>query len=676
MIKKMKEVFENSKQLFLYVAILMGFVLTLLVMYKVDLSDKIPQYASHQSNQNEVQFIHDFVSGMEVEQKFKSFSDFDFITLNFVDHDQRLKGKLRIEIRDLDEEKIIIDEYIDMMSIYHTEPVKISFSEIGGGKANKQYKLRLSSSDTEERAIGIWGYQSANEKVMVNGVQIEYALSLGIHSYTSLYVNIAKMILGMSTLTIILVFASVFGLKLNEENKFLLLAVPFSICMLVLWPGNEVYDEVRHYNTVYYYSNMLLGQGENDTYKEIQMRQCDILNEDEIRRVGTPVNAQAQTYYYHVNRFMNNAENRNTITVDISEAPVVSDGSFVQYTPGIIGMTLARLLGCNYYMMMTMTRIAIIAFYLLMCYYAVYKIPVLKTLVAFVAALPMNLYQTSGISYDSFVFAVGIVVLAYIIKLWHEGFSRREWIAFAIFVFLLGNCKGGVYLTLVLLMCFIPKEKYVHKKWKKIFVTLCVAGVSMISSYLKTIFTWINISMDSYKGDTIATDVMEVAGVGAETFSLALIVTDPMKFIMLFVQTIIENMDIYLGQMLGYRTAWSSQAINIVIMLPFLILIIFAAMRKEDEKFEIGIGSKIGMLAMVLVEVIGMHMIFLMHTSIYNTTIWGVQGRYFILFIPFIILGFRSESVVYKGNENKSYLMFSMAQMIYWYFFLRMFMIH
>lgn len=673
---KLKDNISKNQDIYGVCFIALFLIVCILVMYKVELSSNILSYTSHKSSRDEVQIIHDFTEGMEIKQSFQSYSDFDFISINFADHDLRLKGKLGIIIKEANSGDAVIYEEMNMASVWHGVPVRISFESIGGGKANKEYEITLTASGTEEVALGVFGYKAEANNAVVNGEKSEYALSFGIHTNTSLYFNISKIILLLSIITIFIVIMCTFKWEIREENMFLVLAISFVLGMLLLWPGNDVYDQERHQNTVYHYSNVFLGCGEQDEATKLNMRKCDIISVEETKILGTPVNAQAQNYYYYMDKIRDSVSEEELVTVDISKAPLVMDGSFIQYTPGIIGMTLARIVGCNYFWMMTITRVAIIVFYLVMCYYAIYKIPVLKMMVALVAALPMNLYQASGISYDSFTFAVGIVVFSFIIKLWHSGLEKKEWLLFGGYVFLLSNCKGGVYLTLILLMFLSPKEKLARKKILKMLGLVAVAGVCMLASFLPTIISWINFSVARHEGTEAASELINSGGVVVQKLSPLYAISNPIDFVRMFVQTMVENMDIYLGQLLGYRTAWSAQAIYLVVLIPFLVLLILSVMNEEDKELKISIWSKIGILAILLFELIGMQMIFLAETSVYSQTIIGFQGRYFILFLPCILLLFRSEGLMFKEKKEYLYIGYSMAQLVYWYFFLRMFMLY
>lgn len=670
LINKMKTNYNQYRNIYVFGLVAIIIFTAVFVMSKFYLDSKILRYTSHISNQDEEQFVYDFVSGMEIRQQFESYHNFDILTLSFSDHDQQLQGKLAIQIIDVATGNCLIYEEREVSSIHYKEPVEVSFDGINGGLANNLYEIRLYATGTEKAGLGIFGYKSEDETAIVNGQVSEYTLSIGMHSYTNLYKNIVIWILGIGMVSLLIVIATTFKLHLREEQMFLILAIPFTLCMLILWSGNEVYDEGRHYHTVYYYSNKILGCGAEDIGQRIQMRKCDVFDKEEIEKMDVPINGQAQRFGYYTEKIWEKVGDSSTIPVDISNSTVVHDGKVIQYLPGVIGMTLARLLGCNYFWMMTITRMAIIGFYLYMCYYAIAKIPVLKMMVVFISALPMNLYQVSGISYDSFTYAVGIVVFAFIIKLWDEGLEKKDWIKFGIAVAVLGNCKGGVYLTLILLMCFIPKEKYINRKWIKFVIILVVAGVSMFSGFFKTIIRWFVVIPQS--GNT--SEVINSGGVVAEKLSPFYILDEPVRALEMFLQTMMENWDVYLGQMLGYRTAWANERISLVVMLPFLVILILATTRDQKDSFKIDIWGRIGIFSILLAELLGMQAIFLGETPIYSNTIIGFQGRYFILFIPCLLLLFRNNGLVFQEKKEYLYPCFGMAQLVYLFFFLELFM--
>lgn len=672
----MMDKLKKKKEFYSFSVLALAMILLVFVLVKIDLGRDVLDYTSHRSHNDEEQILYDFTSGMQVKQEFSNYCDFDFITLSFSDHDQVLAGEINIQIREVENGRKLIEKNIKASEVRYGVPLEISFEEVGGGKAEEMYEITMSSSNTGERAVGIFGYSADKDEktAVINGINSKYALSIGIHSYAGLYKVITGIIMMIVSVSLLILILGIFVWNLKEEYLFLLIAVPFSVCMLMLWPGNSVYDEVRHNNTVYHYSNVLLGEAEEDNVHQIKMRKCDVIDKAEVDRFSTAMNAQAQKYWYDIDKAFEKAVDKSMVLVDISNETLVEDGSCLQYVPGIIGMTLGRMLGFNYFWMMTITRVFIAGFYLLISYLAIKIVPILKSMFVFWAALPMNLYQASGISYDSFTTAVGILVFAFIIRLWVEGLSRKDWICYAVAVFVLGQCKGGVYLTLLLLMCFIPKERFVDKKWVRIVGMLFVAGISMVSSFLPTIMSWFVKPVVSEAPPSVS-EVINSGGAVAQKLHPYFVFEDPLGFFRMFADTMLENLDVYLGQMLGYRTAWANEPISLVVLLPFLIILLLAVVNKASEDFNITFLQKFGILAILGMEIIGMQMIFLIETPVYSDVIIGFQGRYFILFLPCILMLFRNENIYFRQKKEYLYIGFSMAQLIYWYFFLQKFML-
>lgn len=661
------EIMKRDRTCLLFLALAILICLIISFMYKGDLSNKVLTYITYISNQDEEQFIHDFTTGMEIQQVFSSYHDFDLITLSFSDHDAVQQGKIQLQVVDQETGEAVISSEMDMAEIHYAVPIEVSFRDIGGGKADHDYLIVLRSDQTEENAIGVYGYHSERQTVSINGEKSAYALSIGMHGYTKAFKILTLSVLLISMIAIIAVVLGTFEFRLKEQNIFLLLAIPFTLCMLTMWPGNHVYDEDRHYYTVYNYSNRILGYGNSEDGTELLMRQCDVPNSAVQKGLGTAQNEQAQSFGFYTERIMEKDFNTELVTVDISYAPVVQNGTWIEYFPEIIGMTMGRILHCSYYWMGTLTRLMNIVCYITLCYLAICKTPTLKSLFVLLSALPMNLYQVSGISYDGLTFAVGIVVLAFIMKLWVKGLEKKEWIFFAILSVALGSCKGGVYLTLLLLLCFIPKKQFENKKWIKIVLMILVSGISMLWSFVPVMLRWFGFGLQ---------EIPIVNGVSGDSnmFHLSFAYTYPAQFIKMVVKTLVENADMYLGQMLGYRTAWANTTIDQVVMLPFLVLLIMAAMKTDENDFTVGSKARIGIAVLLGLEFAGMHAIFLTETPMNSHIIIGCQGRYFILFIPCILLLFRNNGIVFKEKREYLYPLFSMAQLVYLYYFLELFM--
>lgn len=673
-LEKLKNVCKQNSAVFLWAGFLFVLLGITVVLWKVHLEEYILEYTSHRSNQDEVQMIENFTMGQEIRQEFESYIDFDMITLSFSDHDKPQKGKIFLIVNNKQTGQQIYYEEKNASDIRYSEPVELYFYHGEPGMAGVTYEVILKSQGEGKEGLGVFGHEIINQAATINGKKSEYELSIGIHSTTSFYQIVSLGILLLMFFAICVTVLFVFQKKGKEEHIFLFLAIPFLLVMLFLWPGNSVYDEPRHYHTVYHYSNQLLGKGEEDQSRKIAMRTCDVQKEEIKEQIGLPINAQAQNLWYQYKNAGNDAGDTSMIEVDISDYPYVQDGSFIQYTPGILGMSLARVLQLNYFWMIVFTRAAIIIFYMVLCYLGIKWIPCYKMMMVFIAALPMNLYQASGISYDSFTFAVGFLVFSLVIKLWKEGLRKKEWILLGIFVFLLAQCKGGVYLTLLLLLPIIPKISFGEKKWKEVISIYAVAAASMMTSFWPTIKS-LFIKPLVTEVEQQATVVINSGGIMAKKLHPFYALQEPIEFAEMLVETTSENIDIYLGQVLGYRTAWSNDTISLTVVLPFLILILLAVVMEDKKGIRLNLFQKLWILMIPVMEYVGMQIIFLVETPEYSNVILGFQGRYFLLLLPVMALLCADSGFVFRKRKEHLYPIFGVLQYVYMYFFIIMFMV-
>ena len=74
---------------------------------------------------------------------------------------------------------------------------------------------------------------------------------------------------------------------------------------------------------------------------------------------------------------------------------------------------------------------------------------------------------------------------------------------------------------------------------------------------------------------------------------------------------------------------------------------------------------------LVIASVLAFHMLMLIETPVGSTIINGVQGRYFIAWLPLILMiTSGKEIVIEKVKVKRLYFYFSVASAFYFYFFL------
>nr|WP_308624394.1 DUF2142 domain-containing protein [uncultured Eisenbergiella sp.] len=633
--------------------ILFIILLILFAGWRIYLSDNIPDHVTLIKGQPEEQVIRNLTDDYIVEQSFSCDWDFDYITLDFSDHDQSIAGKTTFIIYDNSGEVVKQEEYHNY-DIHYNQPVQLSFLDVGGGRAEQTYTVRILESGTEKTALGIYGYQVTgdNNAAIVNGDAQAYCISIGVHKYTNLF----RILIGVQLLICFLGIAGVIFLCMKEditdEKLFLSIAVPFGICMLLLICDNNVHDQQAHYAKAYQAANFLLGVGEYDGPNCTYMRSEDLRtgqDKDYSRNQGreTWVALTDWTWF----------KQKDGMEVSTSFYTPANGGTLLAYLPNSIGLVIGRILNLGAYPMLLLSKIIGFTVYLAICYFAIKRTPILKPVIAFTAALPVSLFNAVGITYDTMTLAAALLMCSHIFIWWKRNLKRSECIALIISAVFVGACKGGIFLPLILLLLLVPYKRWKLDK-KRIIIGICFLSIGIAAFLYK------------YGGYLVsALQTGSILNEPSEKYGSGYCFTHPLSFLKMVIFTIIEAGDRQIGQLIGYRIGWIDKDIEWTIVFLFLLLIWIAGIRRENEE-ELRVRNRITVLFLLIAEYIGIYIVLMSDTLVGAEYVYGVQGRYFVALIPLLVLAVRENSVVRnRKNEKKVYIYFSVVQLIYMFSF-------
>lgn len=629
--------------------VLLIIILFLYSGWRIYLYNHIPDQVTLVERQAEEQVIENLTDNYIVEQSFVCNWDFDYISLEFSDHDQSIAGKTKFIIYDSLGELVLQEEY-NNYDIHYNQPIQLSFQHSGGGRAEETYNIRILESETEETALGIYGYNVAedNNTAIVNGKNQTYKISIGIHRYTNLF----RILVAFQLLICLLGVASVIYLCLKEnitdEKLFLSIAVPFGLCMLILFCDNNVNDHQAHYAKAYQVANSILGVGKYDSANFTYMRSEDLntgQEKDYFRNQGreTWIALADWTWF----------KQKDGMEVSTSFYTPASGGTLLAYLPNGVGLVIGRILNLGTYPMLLLSKIIGFSTYLLICYYAIKCTPILKPVFAFTAALPISLFSATAITYDTMTLAATMLMCSHIFIWWKRNLKRYECITLVISIVFVGACKGGIFLPLTLLLLLVPYKRW-HLEKKKVIIGMCLLFFGVIGFLYK---------YGGYLKDALQTN--DLFYTSSVNYGSGYCFTHPLSFLKLLMLTIIEAGDRQIGQLIGYRIGWTDKDIEWAIVILFLLLIYIAGIRRENEE-ELRLRNRIIVLFFLIAEYVGVYIVLMSDTIVGAEYVYGVQGRYFVALIPLLILAVRENNVVKKSkNEKKIYIYFSVVQLIY-----------
>lgn len=671
-------------------------ILGLLLAVKIEIEDNISIYATHVGHDGEEQFIYYLTDDDVIVQEFTSPQDFDMVSLHFSNHDQVIQGKTFITIKDKETGEIVSYEEKNNTDIHFTELVEIELTN--QGQAGRGYILSLAFEEMGDKGLGIFGFQveGSSKAAQVSGIESEYAVAVGTHTYTSDFEKLVNKVIFIIITMLILGAVLVSSTRLSEEYLFLGIALPVGLAFLMFVSVNVVHDGGTHLAKVYHFSNVLLGQSGEDVSAYVKLRADEAKVFNEIYENHNRENNTAEHYWDTTEHFW---DKEGTGEWKLShEYRETSSSSIFEYFPGVLGMTIGRILRGSPRFNILLAKIFFFLFYVGMVFWAIKITPCFKTVIAFAALMPMSMYQATGITYDSIVMAVSMMITALFFKARSGGLSKKEAVLLFFLALVTGSCKGGVYLLLLLLFFMIPSVKFGNRKVKYgiCMGSLIFGAVGMAVTYGKSyvpmlrniIFragawqlpivqeTELAFVADAGSGvpDAVVQFVPETQNAA---YGVGYAFENIIEFIKMLFTTLIQEADRYVGGLVGYRMAWTDDLVSWVVIFAFLGLLWMgcSATEAEQDKMQVSILERILCILIIGIEVTGMHLIMLIETPVGETIIRGVQGRYFLAWVPIIML------ILYNGNrtytlhgKRRLFFYFSAVEAAYLYLFLKIFL--
>ena len=465
---------------------------------------------------------------------------------------------------------------------------------------------------------------------------------------------------------------------LKLETIYVPAVLGFGCLYLMVLPPLSAPDEVSHYISTYQLSNRLLGQTVNYRTGHVLVRAEDWFIEDVdgiyeyeidadgylvrerpdqaagITEAAARVHGQTlteETYQtIHEKGIMSGAtgsvEGNGTA---VSVYPPVVTTPLV-YLPQALGFSLARILGLGSLALLYLGRFFNLLAFVAVGYAAMRRIPFGKEVVFGVSLLPMSLHLIASLSYDSaimaglFLFSAQCLYLAYA----KERVTAADILLLAVIMAVVGPCKM-VYAVFMGLCLLIPVKKFGGWKWW-VVSAVCVIGawaVMMIAVNSQTIAVYAT-ETDSY-----------VAWAEEAGFSLSLLLHNPRLLLKMFYNTIVWQTQYYHLTMIGAYLG----NVDVILEIPYLMVLLFTggllclSFRKPGETLLLTGGRRIWIWVLCGSCTFALMLSMLIAwTPLSAVVIAGVQGRYFLPFLPILLLSVKNDLIVLTKNADRSIL--------------------
>ena len=394
------------------------------------------------------------------------------------------------------------------------------------------------------------------------------------------------------------------------EKIFLFIALLLGIMFIAILPPGQSPDEVTHFQRAYSISDGIFVPGEVEgtggrVGNEIPIGTDFLLRE--------PMHG---TYLEIVDRIDDDTEEKKP-QVYTSAALY----SFICYIPQIIGALIGKLLGFSVLGISYLMEIFNFIVWVFLVYYAIKFIPKFKSVVLFVALLPITLQEATSLSPDALTIGLSIFFISYIIYLAYgrkKELKKGDYIILSACSLLIGFCKI-VYLPLILLLLLIPEAKFKTKRRRWLFLGILFVFVAAVN------LAWLAFSsryLIEYK-----------SGVNSKE-QLMGIIGNPFRYLMVMFRSACVHSQLWLSNMLGMSLG------SFKFNLPSVLFV-----QKSESLVYKKADRWIILFVFLAIFVLILTSLYMQWTPYGEDLIDGVQGRYYLpilMLVPLIVCPTRS----------------------------------
>lgn len=406
---------------------------------------------------------------------------------------------------------------------------------------------------------------------------------------------------------------------LKPENIFILLALICGLFILFITPPFQTADETNHFLRSYSISSgnikdkLYNSSAGNFLPKEINTFINIVATGGLLLSTPHKINKDTIT---QSKKIKINAENK------YYEFPNTVLYSPIAYAPQTAGVATAKTFTNSLYWMFIFGRIFNLIFYILLGYFAIKSIPLLKWVVILILLLPMNLSLAASFSPDPVLLSLSILYFSKILQYTFDKNNEINWqrvLILSILAITISLIKQSWLFVLFALI--IPKNK-----WGKNYF-LKLSAILLPSLFCMLLWT------------KIATSVYIPLNGASPQEQTKYLLTHPFTYIITFYKSISHH-----GKYLYYQVIGALGWLNIYLTREFYIAApIFGIINtifsknKSDDNFKLPLLNNIILFALtIIIFVYICTTIYLSYTPPGDKQIIGLQGRYFeMLLLPF-----------------------------------------
>lgn len=463
--------------------------------------------------------------------------------------------------------------------------------------------------------------------------------------------------------------------ELSLESIYPAAGFFLGLLFLFVLPPLSAPDEISHYISAYQLSNKMMGIPSNAPdgrvlvssqdvwiedldgiyeYEEDEAGNLKVILESSVgnRRLGEPMD---QSVYHLLKEgaedplYGEKRGERLEGKMSGSMYPPVTTTP-AAYVPQALGLTLARLAGTGTVIMLYLGRIFNLVCFVFLTWLAMRRLPFGKEVLFGTALLPMTLHLSASFSYDVMIMGSMFYFTAICLDLAYkkEQVQWKDVVLLGLIMAVAGPCKM-IYAVMMGLCLLIPVKKF--GGWGRWALSAAlVAGAWAGAMYL----------VNSQVIVTYATETESYVPWAEETgYSLSLLIHQPLRLFKIFYQTLLWQAQHYHLTMIGAYLGNLDPVLDVpyILVAVFTLCLLELSFRKPGETIFIKGKNRIWVfLVCAGCGAAAMLSMLIAWTPLSSRVINGVQGRYFLPFLPVLLMALKNDWVVLTKERNRSIL--------------------
>lgn len=415
--------------------------------------------------------------------------------------------------------------------------------------------------------------------------------------------------------------------KIKPENVFIVLASIFGLIFLFVVPPTQVPDEIVHFYKAYQVSEgKFLGQVQGKLAGDYLPKSLELFGVD-LEKQKIPFHPETKlsipVLLAELNRPL---QPKKQVFVDFRGALLYSP---VPYLPQALGIALGRLFSLPPLVLFYLGRLFNLAVWIALIQLAIRWVPVHKWVWTLLALTPMSVFLGASLSADAPTNALAFLLIAITLRFALDirgPLQNKDFVLLFSIGLLLALSKQG-YFLLGLLVLLIPVERF-GSLHRKLAVSLLFVGLYVVVTLG---WTWL--------GRHLFVPNMSGVGVSPQA-QLIHSLKHPDRMLGVLVKTYNLNITYYVDSWIGVL-GWVDTRLPDYLYTFFRVLIIAVALVDVQIRPELKVSQRL-LIGVVFLAGVGLILAtgYLFFTPLGKGRILGIQGRYFIPFMPLLLLLF------------------------------------